>query len=38
MTSIRGFFMTFDYHVGTSNFNVRIYDATQCQKEYEAKA
>jgi hypothetical protein len=30
--------MTFDYHVGTSKFDVRIYDGTQCQKEYEAEA
>jgi hypothetical protein len=34
----QGFFMTFDYHVGTSKFDVRIYDCTQCQKEYEAEA
>jgi hypothetical protein len=34
----QGFFMTFDFHVGTSKFDVRIYDGTQCQKEYEAKA
>jgi hypothetical protein len=34
----RGFFMTFDYHVGTSKFDVRIYDCTQCQKEFEAEA
>jgi hypothetical protein len=33
----QGFFMTFDFHVGTSKFDVRIYDGTQCQKEYEAK-
>jgi hypothetical protein len=32
------FFMNFDYHVGTSKFDVRIYDCTQCQKEYEAEA
>jgi hypothetical protein len=25
----QGFFMTFDYHVGTSKFDVRIYDCTQ---------
>jgi hypothetical protein len=31
----QGFFMTFDFHVGTSKFDVRIYDGTQCQKEYE---
>jgi hypothetical protein len=33
----RGFFMTFDFHVGTSKFDVKIYDGTQCQKEYEAE-
>jgi hypothetical protein len=33
----RGFFMTFDFHIGTSKFDVRIYDVTQCQKEYEAE-
>jgi hypothetical protein len=34
----QGFFMTFDYHAGTSKFDMRIYDCTQCQKEYEAEA
>jgi hypothetical protein len=33
----RGSFMTFDFYVGTSKFDVRIYDVTQCQKEYEAE-
>jgi hypothetical protein len=33
----QGFFMTFDFHVGTSKFDVRIHDGTQCQKEYEAE-
>jgi hypothetical protein len=33
----QGFFMTFDFHIGTSKFDVRIYDDTQCQKEYEAE-
>jgi hypothetical protein len=33
----QGFFMTFDFHVGPSKFDVRIYDGTQCQKEYEAE-
>jgi hypothetical protein len=33
----RGFFMIFDYHIGTSKFDVKIYDGTQCQKEYEAE-
>jgi hypothetical protein len=32
----QGFFMTFDFHIGTSKFDVKIYDGTQCQKEYEA--
>jgi hypothetical protein len=31
------FFMTFDFHVATSKFDMKIYDGTQCQKEYEAK-
>jgi hypothetical protein len=33
----QGFFMIFDYHVGTLRFDVKIYDGTQCQKEYEAE-
>jgi hypothetical protein len=33
----QGFFMTFDIHIGTSKFDVRIYVGTQCQKEYEAE-
>jgi hypothetical protein len=33
----QGFFMTFDYHIGMSKFDVRIYDCTQCQKEFEAE-
>jgi hypothetical protein len=33
----QGFFMTFDFHVGTSKFDVKIYDGTQCQKEYETE-
>jgi hypothetical protein len=33
----QGFFMTFDFHIGTSKFDVRIYDDTQCQKEYKAE-
>jgi hypothetical protein len=31
----QGFFMTFDFHVGTSKFDVGIYDGTQYQKDYE---
>jgi hypothetical protein len=26
----QGFFMIFDYHSGTSKFDVKIYDCTQC--------
>jgi hypothetical protein len=33
----QGFFMTFDFHIGTSKFDLKIYDGTQCQKEYEAE-
>jgi hypothetical protein len=33
----QGFFMLFDYHCGTSKFDVKIYDCTQCQKEYDAE-
>jgi hypothetical protein len=33
----QGFFMTFDFHIGTLKFDMRIYDDTQCQKEYEAE-
>jgi hypothetical protein len=31
------FFMTFDFHIWTSKFDVKVYDGTQCQKEYEAE-
>jgi hypothetical protein len=33
----QGFFITFYFHIGMSKFDVRIYDGTQCQKEYEAE-
>jgi hypothetical protein len=33
----QGFFMLFDYHCGTSKFDVTIYDGTQCQRKYEAE-
>jgi hypothetical protein len=33
----QGFFMIFDYHVGTLKFDVKIYNGTQCQKEYKAE-
>jgi hypothetical protein len=33
----QGFFMLFDYHCGTSKFDVKIYDGTQCQRKYEVE-
>jgi hypothetical protein len=33
----QGFFMVFNYHHGTSKFDVKIFDCTQCQKKYEAE-
>jgi hypothetical protein len=33
----QGFFMLFDYHCGTSKFDMKIYDGTQCQRKYEAE-
>jgi hypothetical protein len=33
----QGFFMAFDFHIGTSKFDVKIYNGTQCQKKYEAE-
>jgi hypothetical protein len=33
----QGFFMIFDYHCGTSKFDVKIYDGTQCEEKYEAE-
>jgi hypothetical protein len=33
----QGFFMAFDFHIGMSKFDVKIYDGTQCQKNYEAE-
>jgi hypothetical protein len=33
----QGFVMIFDYHVGTSKFDVKVYNGTQCQKEYEVE-
>jgi hypothetical protein len=29
--------MAFDFHIGTSKFDVKIYDGTQCQKKYKAE-
>jgi hypothetical protein len=33
----QGFFMAFDFHIGTSKFDMKIYDGTLCQKKYEAE-
>jgi hypothetical protein len=33
----QGFFISFDFHIGTSKFDVKIYDGTLCQKKYEAE-
>jgi hypothetical protein len=33
----QGFFMLFDYHCGTSKFDMKIYDDTQYQRKYEAE-
>jgi hypothetical protein len=33
----QGFFMLFNYHCGTSKFDVKIFDVTQYQKKYEAE-
>jgi hypothetical protein len=33
----QGFFMAFDFHIGMSKFDMKIYDGTQCQKKYEAE-
>jgi hypothetical protein len=33
----QGWFLLFDYHVGTTKFDVKIFDRTQCQKKYEVK-
>jgi hypothetical protein len=30
-------FMVFNYHCGTSKFDMKIFDCTQCQKKYEAE-
>jgi hypothetical protein len=33
----QGFFMLFNDHCGTSKFDVKIFNGTQCQKKYEAE-
>jgi hypothetical protein len=33
----QGWFLLFDYHCGTTKFDVKIFDGTQCQRKYEAK-
>jgi hypothetical protein len=31
----QGWFLLFNYHCGTSKFDVKIFDGMQCQKKYE---
>jgi hypothetical protein len=33
----QSFFMLFNYYCGTSNFDAKIFDGTQCQKKYEVE-
>jgi hypothetical protein len=33
----QGWFLLFNYHSGTTKFDMKIFDGTQCQKKYEAK-
>jgi hypothetical protein len=33
----QGFFMLFNYHCGTSKFDIKILNGTQCQRKYEAE-
>jgi hypothetical protein len=33
----QGFFMVFNYHYGTSKFDMKVFDCTQCQKKYEVE-
>jgi hypothetical protein len=33
----QGWFLLFNYHCGTSKFDMKIFDGTQCQKKYEAE-
>jgi hypothetical protein len=33
----QGFFMDFNYHCGTSKFDVKIFDETRCQRKYEVE-
>jgi hypothetical protein len=33
----QGWFLLFNYHCGTTKFDVKIFDGTQCQRKYEAK-
>jgi hypothetical protein len=34
----QGFFMTFDFHVGTSKFDVKIYDGTSARRSMRLKS
>jgi hypothetical protein len=33
----QGWFLLFNYHCGTTKFDVKIFDGTQCLEKYEAK-
>jgi hypothetical protein len=33
----QGWFLLFNYRCGTSKFDVKIFDGTECQKKYEAE-
>jgi hypothetical protein len=33
----QGWFLLFEYHIGTTKFDMKIFDGTQCQKKYEAE-
>jgi hypothetical protein len=34
----QGWFLMFNYHCGTTKFDVKIFDVTQCQKKYALAA
>jgi hypothetical protein len=32
----QGWILMFNYHYGTTKFNIKIFDGTQCQKKYSS--
>jgi hypothetical protein len=34
----QGWFLMFNYHCGTAKFDFKIFDGTQCQKQYDLVA